>query len=182
MRSRHGREAADGIMAAVTRLPVALVAATMVVSGCGAGRAGPIPADTLAQIRAEYGPRAYVPGFVPRGFIFTSWRIDPAQYEYLAPVLQITFGESGKLLRWTVFDKQDSHDPTVFTGGDCTKHPYASSSRRIDDKLVYYASGNHGDSAWTCSMVSVVAGLLNENVPGRPSAQTAMQMVASATR
>src|SRR2546428_11067502 len=85
-------------MAAVTRLPVAVVAATMVVSGCGAGRAGPLPADTLAQIRAEYGPRAYVPGFVPLGFIFTSWRIDPAQYEYLAPVLQITFGESGKLL------------------------------------------------------------------------------------
>ena len=58
--------------------------------------------------------------------------------------------------------------------------------RTIVGRLVYYAHGNHGDSAWTCLKESTgfVIGLdlWIANESGRPSRLTAMRMVASARR
>jgi hypothetical protein len=163
-------------------LVLCLLAVALTVAGCGgSGRSSPIPASTLAQIRAEYGPLTYVPSSLPRGFIFTSWQIEEPPFEYLQPILEITFGDNGVLLRWTVFDKRDTNDPNVFTGGDCSKHPYASYSRTVDAKRIYYVAGNHGDSAWTCATQHVGVGLWAENAPGRPSPVTVMRMVATAS-
>ncbi len=158
-----------------------LLGLTLALGGCGSGQASVIPSATVAQIRAEYGPLTFVPASLPRGFIFTSWRIEEPPFEYLQPILEMTFGDNGVLLKWTVFDKRDSNDPNVFTGGDCSAHPYASYSRNVDSKKVYYAAGNHGDSAWTCAMPHVGVGLWVENTPGRPSAATVIRMVATAS-
>ena len=162
-------------------LALSLLALTVALSACGSRHAPAVPSGTLAQIRAEYGPLAYVPTSLPRGFIFTSWRIEDPPFEYLQPILEITFGDNGVLLKWTVFDKRDTNDPNVSTGGDCSAHPIASYSRNIHGKQVYYLAANHGDSAWTCATPDVGVGLWAENAPGRPSPPTIMRMVSTAS-
>jgi hypothetical protein len=159
-------------------LPIAVPAAT------DASSASPIPAPTLRQIRAEYGQFAYVPAFVPSGFIFTSWRTEPAAHSYLMDRLDLMFGRNGTLLEWTVSDGRDRDGYA-----DCSKRPYYTSKTRIRGRLVYYARGNHGDSAWTCFSARTKSGygqpigidLWVANDPGRPSRLTAMRMVASAS-
>jgi hypothetical protein len=149
-------------------------------TGAAGHSAAPIPGQTLRQIKAEYGRFTYVPSVIPRGFIFTSWRIQSASATVYAPVLSLTFGRNGTRLVWRVFDARDWNDLDVYTGGDCSKRPYFSSSRRLAGKLVYYSKGNHGDSAWTCSIRPVGISLWVANDAARPSAAVAMRMVASA--
>jgi hypothetical protein len=154
-----------------------------------ASTTAPVPRAELARIRAEYGSRyAYLPAFVPPGFIFTSWKIEPASANLYLPVLTVTFGRNGTLLIWSVFDARD-RNASVDTGGDCSTHPYYTSKRTVAGDLVYYARGNHGDTAWTCLSVPtgnssysqpVGLSLWIGNDPGRPSAATAMKMVATA--
>jgi len=136
----------------------------------------PIPALTLRQIKAEYGQFTYIPTFAPRGFIFTSWHIEEPAYGYLMKRLAVTFGRSGTRLIWTVSDGRDKDDYA-----DCSKRPYYAFKRSIGGRLVYYARGNHGDSAWTCfSALGIDLWIANDR--GRPSRLTAMRMVASARR
>ena len=136
----------------------------------------PIPATELRRIRAEYGRFTYVPRFAPRGFIFTSWRVEQARFGYLLDQLHVTFGQSGTRLIWTVSDRRDRDDYA-----DCSRRPYFSSKRTINGRVVYYARGNHGDGAWTC-LRHVGIDLWIENNRSRPSALTAMRMVATAYR
>jgi hypothetical protein len=161
-----------GVAAAIT-VPVAT----------GRSKASPIPAPTLRQIRAEYGQFSYIPAFVPSGFIFTSWRIEEAAYGYLMERLKITFARRGTRLIWTVSDGRDQDDYA-----DCSKRPYYTFKRKFGTRLVYYARGNHGDSAWTCFSARTKSGYRQSigidlwigNDAGRPSRLTAMRMVTSA--
>lgn len=151
----------------------------------GVPRTIPVPAQTLRQIKAEYGQFTYVPGFAPRGFIFTSWRIDEPAQSFLVERLSITFGRLGTRLIWTVSDGRDTDDYA-----DCSKRPFYDFKRSIGRRLVYYALGNHGDIAWTCFSAASTSGyrqpvgidLWIANEPGRPSRLIAMRMVASARR
>jgi hypothetical protein len=176
----------------VTRhLPVAVVAvlaAAVVASQSNAfvPTKRPIPSGTLRQIKAEYGPLAYVPRFVPNGFILTSWRMREPSKGYLMPTLELKFGRLGTLLIWSVADGRGDE-----TYADCSGRPYFDFTRRIEGRLVYYANGNHGDSAWICLKERVLStgfqqpvgiDVWIDNNRGRPSPITAMRMVASARR
>jgi hypothetical protein len=96
--------------------------------------------------------------------------------------LELTFGRRGTRLVWTVSDGRDEDDYA-----DCSKKPYYTLKRKVGNRLVYYARGNHGDSAWTCFSSRTKSGyrqpigidLWIGNDPGRPSSLTAIRMVAS---
>jgi hypothetical protein len=172
-------------IAALTAIGLAGASGSAASRGVRANAAIPISARTLEQMKGEYGALTYVPGFAPRGFIFTSWRIEEPAFAYLMRRLQLTFGRNGTRLIWTVSDGRDTDDYA-----DCSARPYYSLKRNIDGHVVYYARGNHGDSAWIC-MTARGAGGLNErigvdlwiaNEAGRPSRLTAMKVVASARR
>lgn len=154
----------------------ALIAAISLSPANAQSSRQPIPANELRRIEAEYGRFTYVPRFAPRGFIFTSWRIEPAQFGYLMEQLQLTFGRGGTRLVWTVSDRRDKNDYA-----DCSRRPYFSFKRMINGRVVYYARGNHGDSAWTC-LRHVGIDLWVENNRGKPSALMAMRMVAGGYR
>jgi hypothetical protein len=136
----------------------------------------PVPASVAARIRAEYGQAAILPTFAPPSFMYTSWRVDGASPSYLMDVLSVTFARNGTRLVWSVSDGRDRS-----SYADCGKKPHFSSSKRIGGKLIYYAKGNHGDSAWTCLSLPGANGfrqpvgvaLWIENGPGRPSPATA---------
>lgn len=158
-----------------------ILAAAVIATATAGTTAAPVPPTTARQIKAEYGPLAYLPSFVPRGFIFTSWRIIDAQ-SYLDPALQVRFGRSGTILQWTVSDGRDR------SYADCSRRPSYSFVRRINGRTVYYGQGNHGDDAWTCLSARTPSGfrqpigidLWIANQDGRPSERLAMRMVASA--
>jgi len=145
----------------------------------------PIPAQSVKRIVSEYGNLAYLPAWAPRGFIFTSWRIEQPAFNYLMERLGVTFRRRGTRLVWTVSDGRDRDD-----FADCSRRPFYDFKRRIGNRVVYYAHGNQGDSAWTCLRVAAGSGyrqpigidLWIENSRGRPSQLTAMRMVASARR
>jgi hypothetical protein len=172
-------------IAALTGIGLARASGSAASRGVRVSAANPISAPTLEQIKAEYGELTYVPGFAPRGFIFTSWRIEEPAFTYLMERLELTFGRKGTRLIWTVSDGRDTDDYA-----DCSARPYYALKRNVGGHVVYYARGNHGDSAWTCLTVRDASGL-NErigvdlwiaNEAGRPSRLTAMKMVASARR
>jgi hypothetical protein len=147
-------------------------------------RGAPIPERALRQIVAKYGPFAYVPGSVPSGFMFAGWRSERPAQRTLLTRLHVTFAKSGTKMIWTVSDGRDQGDYA-----DCSSRPYYDSMRRIGSRLVYYAHGNHGDSAWTCFTVPSTSGhrrqgigidLWVANQAGRPSPLSAIRVVASA--
>ncbi len=157
-------------------LTLALAATVTATTALAHSVSAPVPAPTIRAIVAEYGSAAYMPKFAPPGFIFTSWRVEQRVPAYLSPALHVTFGRRGTLLVWSVSDKRDSS-----SYAQCTGRPNAGLTRVISNRRVYYARGNHGDSAWTClSDASVDLWVAND--PGRPSPLVAMQMVASARR
>ena len=176
---------ATAAIAALTAIGLASASGDVASRGVQATAATPISAPTLERMKAEYGGMTYVPGFAPRGFIFTSWRIEEPAFTYLMRRLHLTFGRNGTRLIWTVSDGRDTDDYA-----DCSARPYYSLKRNIGGRVVYYARGNHGDSAWIC-LTARGAGGLNERVgvdlwianeAGRPSRLTAMKVVASARR
>lgn len=147
------------------------------ISASGASEGQPVPPLEVRRIKAEYGP-PHLPVFAPRGFIFTSWKIDPAPFQYLSDTLRVTFGRSGTLLMWSVSDGRNEQ-----TYARCNPPPSSGNRRRINGRTIYYARGNHGDSAWAClKSRSVGIDLWIQNGRGRPSVSTAMRMVASARR
>jgi hypothetical protein len=172
-------------IASLTGNGLATTSRTTASRDAQANASSPIPVTTLQQLQAEYGDLTYVPGFAPRGFIFTSWRIEEPASAYLMERLKLTFGRKGTRLIWTVSDGRDTDDYA-----DCSARPYYTLKRNVGGHLVYYAQGNHGDSAWRCLTARSASGL-NERVGidlwianerGRPSRLTAMKMVASARR
>jgi hypothetical protein len=191
MFSQHQRGNNAPTVIVTRHLPVALVAvigAAVVAPQSTALVPGkqPIPSITLRQIKAEYGPLAYVPRLVPTGYIFTSWRIREPSKGYLMPTLELKFGRSGTLLIWSVADGRGDE-----TYADCSRKPYFDFTRRIEGRIVYYANGNHGDSAWICLDERIQStgfrqpvgiDVWVDNNRGRPSPITAMRMVASARR
>lgn len=137
------------------------------------------------MIKASYGQFTYLPTVLPSGFIYSSWNIEtPSATEYL-PILTVNFGNNGTSLIWKVFDARDTAD----SAGECTQSQYSTSTQEINGYEVYYGQGNHGDEAWTCInhasgngyQQPVVISLWVDNDPGRPSAATAMEMVATAS-
>jgi hypothetical protein len=147
-------------------------------------RGAPIPAQALREIVAKQGLFAYVPAYIPSGFTFAGWRSERPAQRSLMPRLHVTFARSGTKMIWTVSDGRDQGDYA-----DCSSRPYHQSKRRIGSRLVYYAHGNHRDSAWTCCTVHQTTGhrqqaigidLWVANQAGRPSPLSAMRIVASA--
>lgn len=106
-------------------------------------------------------------------------------FTYLMERLELTFGRAGIGLLWTVSDARDNDDYA-----DCSSSRYYRYKRRIAGRLIFYARGNHLDSAWTCLTAPAANGfrqgvgidLWVANAPGRPTRLLAMQIVASARR
>jgi hypothetical protein len=178
-----GRILALSVLVAALTVPAAADAVAPLSSSNGSRFSStPIPAGALRQIAAKHGQFAYVPASVPVGFTFASWRSERPSHANLLKRLHLTFARGRTLMVWTVSDGRDADDYA-----DCPSRHYGS-KRLIGGRSVYYAHGNHGDSAWTCFNAPLREGgrkplgidLWIANDPGRPSPLSAMRIVAGA--
>jgi hypothetical protein len=100
-------------------LVIVLAAAGGTVSPSAATSASVVPPTAAQQIAGSFGSRAYLPTFLPAGYLYTGWQ----RSGYGNPAdLTVSFARAGKTLTWSIpadgFDcPAFSFDPHVRIGG-----------------------------------------------------------------
>jgi hypothetical protein len=103
----------------------------------------PSHAATRAMTRTYRAP-FFLPRSLPRGFVFTGWRVNPPDFAYeKRHTLLLWFGRDGTRLRWTVLSGVDPY-------GDCPRDHYAQRTFRSHGRLIFFGAGIHGATAHTC--------------------------------
>jgi hypothetical protein len=134
----------------VRRLIALTVVALVAVVLASAGNAGsqPVPVGVQHKIAALSASPAYVPTWMPAGFIFIGWKQAAPPNNgtsngstVVGQGFTITFARAGRIVLWSM-------RPGAYN--DCVPRPIFDTRTAIRGRAVYYANGNHGDSAYIC--------------------------------
>ena len=107
----------------------------------------PVPVDVQHKIAAVFGPDAYVPSWIPRGFMFIKWEPGAPDQQGVSngstvyDKFTITFAHRGEILLWRL-------DPP-YDAWDCQNN-YSDAKAVIHGRHVAYSNGNHGQSGYWC--------------------------------
>ena len=117
---------------------------TFVVAGQAASRSRYVPPVESRQIVAYFG-RTYLPGWLPRGYVFARWSVAPGSGE--AEYLHVFFGNHGRKLIWAVDDPADPR--SFYSHEECSKHPFGHVAT-VNGRRVVYGGGAVGQTATYC--------------------------------
>ena len=141
----------------------------------------PTRAMTRAMGRTYRSP-FLLPRFLPRGFVFTGWRVNPPDLDFeKRRTLQLRFGRDGTRLLWTVLSGVDRY-------GDCPRDHFAQHTFVSHGRRVFFGAGIHGATAHTCLPPNAVGNTRPLDVElwydigldGRKMRRRAVRMVATA--
>jgi hypothetical protein len=128
------------------RRTVVIIAVSAALTGSltASAAASVVPAAVQDKIAALFGSKAYIPGWLPSGFIYISWKPQPPSGPNGSVIygrFTITFAHAGKVLLWRVDGPPDAYD--------CPSN-YANRRATINGRSVAYINGNHGQSGVWC--------------------------------
>jgi hypothetical protein len=108
-----------------------------------------LPARAVTRrIAAAYGSPAFLPKRLPRGFIFTRWKVRARDTdEGNRRSMLVKFGRDGLLLYWRVLGGVDTY------GFECPRNGSVPDAQRTfvsHGRRIFFAAGIHGASAWSC--------------------------------
>ncbi len=126
-------------------------AAFLVLVGCAArgatagARSPYVPATESKRIVAYFG-KTYLPGWLPHGYVYARWETIAGSADAFGEYLSVSFGDRGRLLRWTVDVPQD---PQEYSHNDCAKRPLGH-VLTVNGKRIVYSEGAVGQTATLC--------------------------------
>jgi hypothetical protein len=99
-----------------------------------------VPAAVQHKVAALFGSSGYIPGWLPPGLIYISWKpLPPSGPNGSVGRFTITFAHAGKILLWEMLGPPDASDcPSSYAGAT------------IGGRRVAYVNGNHGQSGFWC--------------------------------
>ena len=110
-----------------------------------------IPRTDKARIAARFGS-TIVPGWIPAGYRYISWKDSPGSVAAYGTNLEVGFAKRGLLLEWTVNDGRDQNSYAYIA---CTPHPAIDAS--FGDRILFvgktrvvFQKGNKGATASMC--------------------------------
>jgi len=106
----------------------------------------PVPHAEQQRIVASFG-RTWLPGFLPPGYIFSTWKTEPGSASMYGDRLIVDFGNHGDLLGWVV---SDPSDPDGYAHDACSSHPFEATIYAVGARRIVYQSGNHGTTSTLC--------------------------------
>lgn len=108
--------------------------------------ASPVPGTAKTRIVAYFG-HTYFPGWLPQGYVFSTWEAQPGSATAFGDFLIVTFGRHGDHLEWTV---GDARDPDSYGYDACSPRPFKAVIYRVAARRIVFQSGNHGNTATLC--------------------------------
>jgi hypothetical protein len=120
----------------------------LVLAACGSSSQtrGGVPSVERQRIVAEFG-KTYLPGFMPRGFIFIRWESRPGSYDAAGKMLFLEFGDHGRIIEWST---ENSQDPDSFSHDVCATRKPVGKPYEVGGRQVFYNGGAVGQDSVLC--------------------------------
>jgi hypothetical protein len=153
---------------AVAALIVAVTATSAATGSTASPSASVVPTSAAQQIAGSFGIRAYLPSFLPAGYLYTGWQ----RAGFGSPGdLTVSFARAGKTLTWSIPSE----------GFDCPAFSFEPHVR-IASTTVYRRVRSGVQTAWICVGSSKDALEISASDKRTLSAATLEPVVASARR